>query len=1288
MKSFSILRTNTGLTTNIKITIDSDYNISLDSFNTNNILASNRYKNFKINKDVLYDEAISLFYKGTPTDISYDIKYDDDNRTMSDDFNFQFDNIYNYGASDITDNKNYKEDYQYLAPLYIEPNRMPSNFIIFRTDGINTNNINSDNFNNNVINKLKTIKVFDLKSNNIGEWLDNSFVSNSNFPQTPLEIDFRQLEFSKWNGIDYETGGYISKSSFLDDFFSEEKEIFEMEKEIFNSYKNNSVVFPNILNMNFLFDDKPANPDSERKWSINNYYGFYLDEIEHVSSISPYVSKKLRDDVIIKKGNLIHSDNNPNNPFIDDWDDEIPFYVEYLGEHFIVTRFTTDVNDDISQFQSDGFVDEGYQNLKNNSFKIISSENLEGKENLINKNNGTITEDNFITNDNDDFNILDFDNASVWLIKIDGIYHNIIKIGDRFKINTDYSFKINETSFEYKVNGVNRKINSKVSFDDKPISFKIYKLNFTDIKDFDTKIVDTDYSKYEYEYKNKLTNTDESKMYFTDKKSNSIPEDVDDFIFNNKVVNIPVSSEYTANFETFKINKNTLSDIWRINPIYCRWGYQNSLSGNDKPYLLNNSNIFEDFNRTSNVIGVKQNRLDRNLDYFYTFNSSNTDYSHHSLHIEDYFNNSAINTEFNFNEDEYLNSDYDYFTYLLERKQRFDNSNILRNVKKYSYFNIGDDIVPNNTLFRGISVDVNNVSDIFINNSRNIEFLNLSPNNEFENYKFSIILTDNDSDLSWNIIEKWEMDKEYDSEDITIFDDILYISNKSSKITNPTVNVNNISVKSAPYNNSDWDIYNNDSIFWNPIKNDYSDTGTPDIIFNSNRYYRYVNEGNIDFWNPKVQTTVDEYSFNDKVIFKGKFYISNENNNITRPDSHLKKWKEIPKEESKWKEIEIWNPSLSYNPDTLIVHEDVVYISNTENEIENGEEPGVSIFWDKLYTFNPNKDIGENSKIFKLNNRYYLLKGSENNGELSNGVKVYINKKWKNILINIYINDNTLLNIRNTDRDDLYKDIYNILTANNLINIINNITDKSGFIDDLEYIIVEEDGGINNYSFNNNINNIPYLLSCNFPDELETKNNSLLTNYKENPNIKINLKLNNGNISSINKLNWYNGNPFSYTIDKNENEIKQQKNLNGIVNNQTDTIYRHSGFYMPIFYDIELFKKDFKEKKVGNYIFDTTLTDFGFVKERIFRKINTNGSILKLAESDNDISIYPMIEEFGYTFSDFFIFKTTWDKEYYFETVENKNKNNILSNNIIYTNTEDVGQPIDLKIENEKKFRL
>jgi hypothetical protein len=92
---------------------------------------------------------------------------------------------------------------------------------------------------------------------------------------------------------------------------------------------------------------------------------------------------------------------------------------------------------------------------------------------------------------------------------------------------------------------------------------------------------------------------------------------------------------------------------------------------------------------------------------------------------------------------------------------------------------------------------------------------------------------------------------------------------------------------------------------------------------------------------------------------------------------------------------------------------------------------------------------------------------------------------------------------------------------------------------------------------------------------------------------------------------------------------------------------------MPVFFSQS--KKQVKEYSYyqplyGNYQFDLDLTYFGIMKERKFRKVNRFKNLLRLRDSNNDKSIYPMLDEYGYSFYDFFIFKSTWDYEYSIET--------------------------------------
>ena len=82
---------------------------------------------------------------------------------------------------------------------------------------------------------------------------------------------------------------------------------------------------------------------------------------------------------------------------------------------------------------------------------------------------------------------------------------------------------------------------------------------------------------------------------------------------------------------------------------------------------------------------------------------------------------------------------------------------------------------------------------------------------------------------------------------------------------------------------------------------------------------------------------------------------------------------------------------------------------------------------------------------FKDDANKFTVQNSSNGLEFSYSVWIYIQdwtRGWKNILVNIAINDNTLPNISNTNRDDIYQDLYSKLTAFNFIEAVNDIENK------------------------------------------------------------------------------------------------------------------------------------------------------------------------------------------------------------------------------------------------------
>lgn len=547
--------------------------------------------------------------------------------------------------------------------------------------------------------------------------------------------------------------------------------------------------------------------------------------------------------------------------------------------------------------------------------------------------------------------------------------------------------------------------------------------------------------------------------------------------------------------------------------------------------------------------------------------------------------------------------------------------------------------------------------------------------------------------MEWIIIKEWVLNKQYLSGDYVIFDDIIYQANQDVKTENVNVIISNQEIRTAPYNLSEWDVVNN-TIFWSyntANSNGYNNT-INNLVFNSGNYYFYDPSGQWDFWNPDIQQT-GGYSNGDHVLYRGEFYRSLINNNIHLPNEsnelprvsfttnlQSSKWVKVRKiQNSKWKPVSVWSSNKKYLTNTLVYHDNSIWNSTIDTDFE--EEPGNSNAWVFKHTFNArnvNYQPGTINSIVFMNNEYYLILNNPNNKTLDNGINIFINKKWKNILVNIYISDNTLPNITNSDRDELYQDIYKDLTANNLMKAINNPSERWGFFNFLNYIIIEEDGSIKTYNKNENFEELPYYLSCENPDPINVKVNSLIKKAKDNPKVNPVRKLSNNKISENNQINWYNNSVISYEIIENKDVPKVFDNLRQLNNITNATIYRFSGHYEPIFTEIDLFKKGEKYKKQGNYKFNTELTNFGKVIGKKIRKVSRNEDLLKINRIEEEEAIYPMIDEFGLSVRNRYIFKPTWDNFYYTEFNRKKviaDEIEDIENNEIIQKKTNIGRP-------------
>ena len=767
-RSFQLLRTNPRLTTNIKMVVSSDDNIYLESFNTNKQLSDQKYKHYQLDRQSTYEYSLTKFFDGMPAQLAFDVKYDSDTQLVYTSYDKQFDDIYWSGAKSVED-KWYKESFEYFAPLYIKKNKLPEGFVILRVDDpipyeerenqYIATDLSRDNFSTQIVDKWKCVSLVDLRyQTNFGYYINNNIVDNDRFPSTPFEMDFRKYEFSKWYGIDYNAGVYAIKSKFLKDVLDLEQPHLKLEKQITNGYRDNSLVFPNIWNVKYLFDDKPATPDNFRNYSINRYYGFYADNLEFVTNLTSYITPTVKSGVTLN-----------NNIFIKDGVEmvETPFEEEFdvTKEYFIYwnDKFHQVVK---VQYQSNYIykiiADEDLSNIDftNTNDKVCFISYQSGNYNCKTYDNPS-GYTNYIYGYTDDFVIDPYEVGSIstydtkdmygdlYLIKIDDIYHILKKRGDDYFIQSDYAINSYPSGLEYWKGGVDNIKKEVINpAGTSPLVYSIYRIKFSDIRDFDFDRVDTKFSDFDFE-KSTYYSTSEQKLYAVEYNDISIEKQYkihprgEDGQY--QVMN--VSSEYIADDELYEIKSNDLTEVWRKNPYINKWGVLGSNSHADYPYKMNNSlSIGDVYNRTSDVSSYVPNETSKNLDYFYRIgNTLSGDtkirYSNQSIFLETELMDQSFSEKFNL--DMYMKSDVDYFDYFFRSKTYYETNGqtYQKPTLKYAVFDGGDKYTRSSTIFKGIKFNILGLSDITRDEDDKIDKYIITKD-IYNGYKFAIILND------------------------------------------------------------------------------------------------------------------------------------------------------------------------------------------------------------------------------------------------------------------------------------------------------------------------------------------------------------------------------------------------------------------------------------------------------------------------------------------------------------------------------------------------------------------
>ena len=1188
-KSFQLIRTNPSLTTNYKLVVDSNYKLYLESFDSNSLLSQNKYKHYLINKDNYLSSILPKFYANTPSNIAYDIKYSNDSNLMYSTFDNQFDDIYYGGPKNVEDTW-YTEEYEYLAPLYIEKNTLPSNFVILRVDdpnfyyqlgdNYNLGDLNSENFRSEIIDKWKCVSIFDMTiPSNLGYFLDRNITSNDSYPVKSLEFDIKN-NTTRFYGIDYTTGEYTEKDFHISDFLTLEYPHYHFEKFMTSQWYKNGVIYPHILNLKFLFDDTPATPDKLKKWTINRYYGFYMDSKELVTTLTSYKSPTVISGLtiynnIFKIGDIALS----GNPFSDTtWSDTGNYYI-YVGDDIYPVKKQNNQYVIISDNQLN------ISDLKNNNNVTITYNSANGKSYITG--NDLIIDPYFYPTDSKDMsaftsNVLKSMFSDLYVIEIDNKYH-ILKCenngtGFTYYIQTDYAINSNTNTLEYWINTKNSDyyVSKNISNStDKPLTYPIYRLKFSDIKDFDYDRVNTHYADFDYE-KEYYYETPEHKLYTIEYRDNSLPksfkvhEKGEDGEY--KIIN--VSSEYIASDELFEISKKTnstimyadntsdLSDIWRKNQCVVKWGFQSSISHCDYPYKLNNSSqVGSDNNRTVNLYSIDYSIVDKSLDYFYRIGSFISGGTSTNPNIYRYYNQSTnIETELyqgsitgntttweKFDISEYLSGDIDYFDYFFNNKMNFTNYGQLykKSIKKYSVFSNGDDVSPSSALFKGLKIELYSVDDVIYNGDY-IEKFNCN-NANFDNYRISILLNDitTRTGVSSDVVSNFDnTDLLYNSGKTGIhvmlndkFKNILIIIDVNLTINMTDIDINNIDIFGENIG-----LYDGVNLNKTPI------VGYNSRLLTATNFIRAINEWND---NSNFDQAVTYY-YVDMNGVSGYTSLSDIDNSTLDDTSWGKK---IP-------------PFL-----IDVVYPDAIFVNKPSFSVKDIKGPQQNIY-NSYITYN--NGFPDPNTVIRDSLSREIVMNTSNNFDYSVQINRFSGQYepiFKDIdLFNVYTywyQYKVEIPAQTTYDIKIYQNGSETYNVNGVKNAIENL-------------------------FNGILS--PISLEC------------LLTS------------LSNKNIYTISSFE-------NFTFSGDTLLISATTSLSGL-----DEKY-------PIVKSVTSYNRNNK--------FDTDYYKFGMIEELMYSKVNPEQNVLKLKNSVSDKSIYPKVDECGLSVSSRFIFKSTWDKEFF-----------------------------------------
>lgn len=265
--SYMLIRTNPKLSGNIKLVIDSNDNLYLDTFKINNELSQKNYRKRSVSVDSYYSNDVRNVFKSMTSNSLYSIPIDGDNYTNIS--NKQFIDTYNYGVK-LNDDRLYSENFSMLAPLWINES-LPDYFLILKVKNFD-DNISEEPLQrfNYCIENGDIVKIFDIRKNSkLGTYLRNHQSDIKNY-MSSVYISRNNNHDNIWYGISVDSGiiTNIYESKYMLDMQNNQ---VEYDNYITEGYERNRILNPYLINLEFMFNDLTSD-----QFTMNQYVGFYV----------------------------------------------------------------------------------------------------------------------------------------------------------------------------------------------------------------------------------------------------------------------------------------------------------------------------------------------------------------------------------------------------------------------------------------------------------------------------------------------------------------------------------------------------------------------------------------------------------------------------------------------------------------------------------------------------------------------------------------------------------------------------------------------------------------------------------------------------------------------------------------------------------------------------------------------------------------------------------------------------------------------------------------------------